>query len=197
MLGERVDELRRDRSHGASWMARRAIDALVEVAEQPAANGEELLARLVTAGRELATSRAGVGAIAGAVGRLLAAASRHAQLETEQLRQLVREEAQGLVDGRRRAGASIAIQLQDRLNDAIVLTHSASATVREALLHTPPERVICTVSSPQEEGRPFADELRGADLEIELVEDEQAPEQLQWASLLLLGADTVFRDGTL
>ena len=86
-------------------MARRAVEALVEVAEQPAATGEELLANLVSAGRELATSRAGVGAIAGAVGRLLAAASRHAQLETEQLRQLVREEAEGLVDGRRRAAA--------------------------------------------------------------------------------------------
>src|SRR5438874_1499243 len=67
MLGERVDELRRDRSHGASWMARRAIEALVEVAEQPVADGEELLARLTSAGRELATSRAGVGAIAAAV----------------------------------------------------------------------------------------------------------------------------------
>src|SRR5207249_2271506 len=106
MLGERVDELRRDRSHGASWMARRAIEALA-------------------------------------------------------------------------------------------LTHSASATVREALLHTPPARVICTVSSPQDEGRAFSEELRGAGLEVELVEDDKAPRELEWASLLLVGADTVFRDGTL
>jgi ribose 1,5-bisphosphate isomerase len=197
MLVERVEELRRDRSHGASWMARRAVEALVEVAGQPAASGEELLEKLVGAGRVLATSRAGVGAIAGAVGRLLAAASRHAQLETGQLRQLVREEAEALLDGRRRAGASIAIQLQDRLTDAIVLTHSASATVREALLHTPPERVICTVSSPQEEGRAFAQELREAGLDVELVEDDKAPRELEWASLFLVGADTVFRCGTL
>ncbi len=197
MLGERVDELRRDRSHGASWMARRAIEALVEVAEQPAADGEELLGRLVSAGRELATSRAGVGAIAGAVGRLLAAAGRHAQLDADQLQQLVREEAESLLDGRNRAAASIAIQLQERLADAVVLTHSASGTVREALVHTPPARVICTVSSPQDEGRAFSEELRGAGLEVELVEDDKAPRELEWASLLLVGADTVFRDGTL
>jgi ribose 1,5-bisphosphate isomerase len=178
-------------------MARRAVEALVEVAEQEYADGEELLAKLVEAGRELAASRPGVGAVAGAAGRLLAAANRHAQLEVEQLRQLVREEGEALVNGRLRAAASIAIQLQERLTDAIVLTHSASATVREALLHTPPARVICTVSSPQEEGRPFAEELREAGLEVELVEDEEAPQQLEWASLLLLGADTVFRDGTL
>jgi translation initiation factor 2B subunit (eIF-2B alpha/beta/delta family) len=178
-------------------MARRAVEALVEVADQSASSGEELLEKLVAAARELAGSRPGVGAVAGAVGRLLAAANRQAQLDLEQLRRLVREEAEALVDGRRRAAASIAIQLQDRLSDAVVLTHSASATVREALTYTPPERVICTVSSPQAEGRPFAAELRQAGLEVELVEDDQAPRQLEWASLLLVGADTVFRDGTL
>jgi translation initiation factor 2B subunit (eIF-2B alpha/beta/delta family) len=197
ILGERVEELRRDRQHGASWMARRAVEALTDVAGEQAASGEELLQKLVAAGRELSGSRPGVGAVAGAVGRLLAAAQVHVQLDTEQLRQLVREEAEGLVDGRRRAGASIAIQLQERLCDAVVLTHSASATVREALQHTPPERVICTVSSPQEEGREFAEELREAGLEVELVEDAKALRELEWATLLLVGADTVFRCGTL
>jgi ribose 1,5-bisphosphate isomerase len=197
ILGERVQELRQARNVGGSWMARKAVEALVEIAEEEAASGEELLTRLLDAGRELAASRPGVGAVAGAVGRLLAAASSHAQLEPEHLRQLVREEAEGLTEGRRRAGASIAIQLSERLTDAVVLTHSASATVREALVHTPPDRVICTVSSPQDEGRAFSDDLRDAGLEVELVEDEDAPKQLEWASLLLLGADTVFRDGTL
>ena len=197
ILGERVEELREARNRGGSWMARKAVEALVEVSEEDAASGEQLLARLLEAGRELASSRPSVGAVAGAVGRLLAAANRHAQLEPEQLRQLVSEEAEALVEGRRRAGASIAIQLSDRLADAVVLTHSASATVREALVHTPPARVICTVSSPQDEGRAFSDELRDAGLEVELVEDEDGPKQLEWASLLLLGADTVFRDGTL
>jgi len=177
-------------------MARRAVEALAEVAEQPAESGEALLSNLVSAGRELAESRPGVGAVAGAVGRLLAAASGNVQLDVDQLRQLVREEAESLVDGRRRAAAAIAIQLRERLEDAVVLTHSASATVREALLLTPPERVICTVSSPQDEGRPFSEELREAGLEVELVEDDQAPQQLEWASLLLVGADTVFRCGT-
>jgi translation initiation factor 2B subunit (eIF-2B alpha/beta/delta family) len=138
-----------------------------------------------------------VGAVAGAVGRLLAAAAANTGLEVDEFQRLVREEADALVNGRLRAAASIAIQLQDRLEDAVVLTHSASATVREALLHTPPEHVICTVSSPQDEGRAFSEDLRENGLDVELVEDEQAPSRLEWASLLLLGADTVFRDGAL
>ena len=197
ILGERVEEIRLDRRHGGSWMARRAVEALVAVADQDGSTGEELLANLLKAGRELARSRPGVGAVAGAVGRVLAAAERNVQLEPEQLRQLVQEEAAGLIEGRIRAAASIAIQLQERLSEAVVLTHSASATVREALVHTPPERVICTVSSPQDEGREFADDLRAAGLDVELVEDADAPAELQWASLLLVGADTVFRCGTL
>lgn len=197
ILGERVSELRADHEHGASWMARRAVETLAEVAMEPAASGDELLTHLVMAGRELADSRPGVGAIAGAVGRLLAAASANVQLEVSDLQQLVGEEAKSLVNGRERAGASIAIQLRERLEDAVVLTHSASATVREALLRTPPAHVICTASSPQDEGRAFAEELRSHGLEVELVEDDEAPARLEWASLLLLGADTVFHDGTL
>jgi translation initiation factor 2B subunit (eIF-2B alpha/beta/delta family) len=96
-----------------------------------------------------------------------------------------------------RAPASIAIMLRDRLEAATVMTHSASATVREAFQHTPPAKILCTVSRPVEEGRPLADELREAGLEVELVEDDEAPGRLAETTMLLLGADTVFRDGTL
>ncbi|MGH3104593.1 MAG: hypothetical protein ACRDN6_10925, partial [Gaiellaceae bacterium] len=118
-----------------------------------------------------------------------------AHLPEDELRRLFQEEARSLVASRDRAARSIAIQLGDRLRDAFVLTHSASATVREALLHSPPEQVFCTVSAPYEEGRAFAEELRGAGLNVELVEDDDAPAALMNASVLLVGADTVFRDG--
>ena len=196
-LGERLQELRTDRRHGASFLARRAVEALVEVAEAPAATPEELLERVTSAARLLATARPGIAAVAGAVGRLLAAAHAEKHLAPAELRRLIELEARALIDGRRRAAASIAVQLSDRLKGALVVTHSASATVREAVLHTPPERLVCTVSHPIEEGRAFADELRAAGLTVELVADTDAPAKLAEASLLLVGADTVFRDGAL
>ena len=192
-----VEELRNDRSHGASWMARRAVETLLEVSEQPFDTSDALLEALVAAGRELSDSRPGVGAIAGASGRVLAAASAHRHLDVDELRRLISEEANGILESRVRAAASIAIQLQDRLKDAVVLTHSASATVREALVHTPPRRAIITVSEPVGEGRAFADDLRAEGLNVELVEDADAPATLDDATLFLIGADTVFRDGTL
>jgi translation initiation factor 2B subunit (eIF-2B alpha/beta/delta family) len=196
-LAATVEELRSDRSHGASWMARRAVETLLEVSEQPFDSSEALLEALVGAARELSESRPGVGAIAGASGRVLAAASAHRHIDVDELRRLIGEEGNGILDGRIRAAASIAIQLQDRLKDGVVLTHSASATVREALVHTPPARAICTVSEPVGEGRDFADDLRGEGLNVDLVEDADAPAALDDATLFLVGADTVFRDGTL
>jgi translation initiation factor 2B subunit (eIF-2B alpha/beta/delta family) len=197
LLAERIQELRDDRSHGASWMARRAVETLAELAEVEVRTCEDLLERLRNAGRQLATSRPGVGAVAGAVGRVLAAAGHEAHLDLDILRRIIVEEAQALDDARRRAAASITIQLRDRLDGATVMTHSASGTVREAFQQTKPAKVICTVSEPVGEGRAFAEEWREAGLDTELVEDDEAPSRVADASILLIGADTVFRDGTL
>lgn len=196
-LAATVEELREDREHGASWMARRAVETLLEVTQEPFETCEALVDGLIGAGRRLAESRPGVGAIAGATGRVLAAANGHRFLDLDELRRLISEEGEALLDGRRRAAASIAIQLQGRLADSVVATHSASATVREALLHTRPARAICTVSEPVGEGRAFAEELRAEGLNVELVADADAAAALTDATMFLIGADTVFRDGTL
>src|SRR5215218_4839017 len=54
LLAEPVQELRDDRSHGASWMARRAVETLSELAEIEASGCEDLLELLRNAGRQLA-----------------------------------------------------------------------------------------------------------------------------------------------
>lgn len=176
-------------------MARRAVETLAELAELEASGCEDLLERLRDAGRRLAAVRPGVGAVAGAVGRVLAAAGHESHLELDDFRRLIQEEALALDDARRRAAASITIQLRDRLEDATVLTHSASGTVREAFQQTHPATVVCTASEPVGEGRAFAEEWRQANLDVELVEDADAPARVPEASLVLIGADTVFRDG--
>jgi translation initiation factor 2B subunit (eIF-2B alpha/beta/delta family) len=178
-------------------MARRTVETLLQVAEQPFSSSAELFETLVESGRKLAEARPGVGAIAGAAGRVLAAANAHQFLEPDELRRLVEEEAHSILHSRERAAASIAVQLQSRIDGKIVLTHSASATVREALVHGSPAKAICTVSEPVGEGRAFADDLRGEGLSVDLVEDADAPAAIETVDVLLIGADTVFRCGTL
>jgi translation initiation factor 2B subunit (eIF-2B alpha/beta/delta family) len=196
-LAETVEELRSDRTHGGSWLARRAVEGLVSVTAAPAESTAELLERLLGAGRELAAARPAMGAITHGVGRLVASAHTASHLPPDDLRRLVSEEADSLIKGRERAAASIAIHLGAALADALVLTHSASATVREAVLHTRPARIFCTASAPFEEGRSFAEELRGEGLDVELVEDDDVERALDQSSLVLVGADTVYEDGSI
>lgn len=178
-------------------MARRAVETLAEMATECEGSSEELLDELRLAGRRLAAARPGVGAVAGAVGRMLAAARYESHLEPDDLRRVLNEEALALTEGRIRAPASIAIQLRERIDGATVLTHSNSATVRETLSHDEPAKVLCTVSSPVEEGRTLVQELTEAGVEAHLVDDAEAPERLREATVLLIGADTVFRDGAI
>lgn len=178
VLEERVRELREERHHGASWMARRALDALVEAVK----SGEDPL----EAGRVLASARVSLGAVAGAIGRVLVTGT------PEQ----VIAEAEALIGCRDRAAKAIAVMLAPDITGT-VMTHSASATVLEALTHTPPTRVICTISEPGSEGRRLAAELKSLGLEVELIADAEGSDAVRESNLLLLGADTVFRDGSL
>jgi ribose 1,5-bisphosphate isomerase len=178
-LESRIRLIELDHRHGAGWLARQAVEALAEAV----ANGADPL----ETGRALVAARPEMGAIAGAVGRVLAAARSPEQIA---------EEAAALVALRDRAANSIAVLLAPNL-EGTVMTHSASATVREALVHTPPDRVVCTVSEPEGEGRPFADDLEGEGLTVEVVADDDAEHAAETVDLLLLGADAVFEDGSL
>jgi len=179
-LTERVERIAADDRHGGSWLAKEAVEAVVEAARL----GEDPLALA----REIVAAKPGIGAIAGALGRVLLAGRTPEQLV---------EEATALIAGRERAAAAIAVLLSQELSEKVVMTHSASATAREALLYAQPARVVCTVSEPIGEGRAFSEELSEAGLTTELVADEDAEHAVATVQILLLGADTVFRDGSL
>ncbi|HEX2111918.1 MAG TPA: hypothetical protein VHF67_10225 [Gaiellaceae bacterium] len=178
-FAERVNLIAEDRSHGAGWLARQAVEALAAAVER----GHDP----VEAARALADARPSIGAVAGAVGRVLAAGRTPEQLLGQ---------CRALIERRDRAAHSIAALLRPDL-EGVVMTHSASATVREALVHGRPARVICTVTEPHEEGRPFADDLAAEGLTVELVADSDAGHAVTTVDVLLFGADTVFRDGSL
>jgi ribose 1,5-bisphosphate isomerase len=163
-LAERVELIEQDDRHGASWLAREAVEAVCEAVQM----GEDPVALA----QRIVRARPAMGAIAGALGRVLVSGRSDEQII---------EEARAVIEGRDRASKAIAVLLSPHI-EGTVMTHSNSATVREAVEHTPPDRMICTVSEPGEEGRELVDALRGGELAVDL---------------LLLGADTVFHDGSL
>jgi translation initiation factor 2B subunit (eIF-2B alpha/beta/delta family) len=178
-LVERIERVAQDDLHGASWLAKEAVEAValaIELGEDP-----------VEVGRELVAARPAMAAISGALGRVLASGRTPEQIV---------EEAHALVAARERAAKAIAVLLQPYL-EGVVMTHSASGTVLEALVHTPPDKVICTVSEPVGEGRGLVEDLRAAHISADLVPDEDGSHAVATVDLLLIGADTVFRDGSL
>jgi ribose 1,5-bisphosphate isomerase len=179
-LAARVERIAADTRHGSSWLAKEALEALVEAVQI----GEDPL----QTARDLVRARPAIGAIAGAMGRVLVSGRTPEQLI---------EEAHAVIGSRERAAVTIAVLLSPELTSKVVMTHSASATAREALVHAEVERVVCTVSDPVGEGRTFSKELAATGLATELVADEDAGRAVATVDLLLLGADTVFRDGSL
>jgi translation initiation factor 2B subunit (eIF-2B alpha/beta/delta family) len=179
-LAARVGRIAADTRHGSSWLAKEALEALVEAVQI----GEDPL----ETARGLVRARPAIGSIAGALGRVLVSGRTPEQLI---------EEAHAVIAGRERAAATIAVLLSPELTGKVVMTHSASATAREALVHAQVERVVCTVSEPVGEGRRFSEELAATGLATDLVADGDAAHAAATVDLLLLGADTVFRDGSL
>jgi translation initiation factor eIF-2B subunit delta/methylthioribose-1-phosphate isomerase len=178
-LAERVELIEQDDRHGASWLAREAVEAVCEAVQM----GEDPLALA----QRIVRARPAMGAIAGALGRVLVSGRSDEQII---------EEARAVIEGRERASKAIAVLLSPHIHGT-VMTHSNSATVREAIDHTPPDRIICTVSAPGEEGRELAESLRETELAVDIVDDPDAEHAVGTVDLLLLGADTVFRDGSL
>ena len=178
-LDERVERIANDDTHGASWLAKEAVEAVCEAIEL----GEDPIAL----GKRIVKARPAMGAIAGALGRVLAAGRSPEQMV---------EEARALVESRERASKTIAVIASQHVR-GVVMTHSASSTVHEVIVHTPPERVVCTTSEPVGEGRGLAEQLREEGLTVELVDDSDAEHAVETVNLLLVGADTVFRDGSL
>lgn len=180
-MAERIERVAKDDTHGASWLAKEAVEAVAEAVE--------LGADPLEVARAMVEARPTMGAIAGALGRVLAAGRTPDQMA---------EEAHAVVAARERASKAIAVLLEPYLEGVgVVMTHSNSATVREALVHTPPDRVVCTVSEPVGEGRQLMEELRAAGITTDLVTDDDASHAVETVDLLLVGADTVFRDGSL
>src|SRR6516164_8182396 len=68
---ERIAMIRDDREHGSRWLVRETISVLYDIATQPASSPEENVPQLQRAGKELAEARAAMGALAGAVRRIL------------------------------------------------------------------------------------------------------------------------------
>jgi translation initiation factor 2B subunit (eIF-2B alpha/beta/delta family) len=172
-----IDELRRDRTHGARWLTRRAAEALLEIAR-------ESPERLPEACRALAAAQPAMAPVV----QLANEAAHSADVEALCLR---------TIENLERSGRAVVDRAARLIKDgSVVLTHSHSGTVEAALIaaHTRGTRfrVIAAESQPLGEGAALAAAVERAGVAVTLIRDGELP---PGTSLVMVGADAVTPSG--
>src|SRR5262249_46749708 len=158
-----VRQVREDREHGASWLAREAARALFQAASTEAANAQERIRTLHAAARDFAAARPSIAAVANTVAAIWAAGSPDPTEAYEALGDAragiacMREEAQRILDAEEQSATAIQATLWPLLTGT-VYTVSRSGTVERALVAigraSPPgiRHAIVSESRPGGEG---------------------------------------------
>ncbi len=183
-----VDRLRRNRTDGASAMARQALGHMAEFVRTAELNAD-LPGRVRSCCAELARARPSMAAIGNLMEHWAATFSWPEPDSTFKEQALAHvQHVLGQVGRARREAVARAIKVLP--DGASILTHSTSGTVRDVLdsLDTCP--VMVTASEPGGEGRRFAEEsgARG-------IEDTAVGEHLSDIDAVLVGADAVLANG--
>jgi len=202
-----VDVIREDRVHGASWLARRALEVAGDAAAlSPGASVGEVAAAVETAARMLIESRPGMAPIRNWLDRLLARLAELAPRagDVESFRRAVRREAGELARQAGAAGSLAASRAAETMAPGErVFTASHSATVDEACRlawRSGRLRQVFAAQSRSPDGRTYGEEVREAlapaGISVTVVPDAGLAEWVRRASLVLVGADSVLRDGS-
>ena len=203
----KVEELAQDRVHGASYLGRKALELLAaaSVSQNPEdVTAENIFCTLLLVALRLRKAQPGMANVRNLVGNLLHQADmkRDSAGTTSEFVSELRLIAEKLDERARSksedASRNAAAVLPD---DGCVLTHSYSTTVLRALeLGMKGGRrfqAYVTESYPGMEGKQLAKALVQIGVPVKLVADSTVQTMISDVNLVLLGADSVLKDGSL
>lgn len=199
-----VDELGKDRMHGASILGRRSIDVLAEVTRISSAHSvNEVFSGLLAVALELRKAQPSMATITNLVGRFL-----YDVEEAKQTASSVEQFRETVTSLGRKAQTDAASTAEDTSRNAVsilpedgfVLTHSYSSTVRRALeLGVKGRRnltVYVTESIPGLEGKQLAKDLIEVGVPVRLIADSAVASVISDVDIVMVGADSVLKDGS-
>jgi len=198
-ISQAIESISQDRTHGASWLARDAANVLTHSLEEcPAQTAAELLSYLREIARALAQAQPSMAAVSNAVGSIVLAAREKAPGGLPAMRRAALARARQIIDSWDKASRRIVRHAERTLPRGAIMTHSYSATTfavleRLALRGSP---IIVTESAPLNEGKTTARLLARLSVPVTLISDAQAAAFMAEAEAVLVGADTVFANGS-
>lgn len=184
-----LEEMVLERIRGASWLARRGAEAYILLSEL--LDGDDLR-------KALLEMREAVPAVNKTMASLYNLSRFIPVTDSPELVRTRAEEFIRLAEEARREIGNIGSELIDE-ND-VVITHSFSSAVLEVFKAAKKKgrrfRVILTESAPDYEGLSLATELESLGVPYEVITDAQMGLFASRATLALVGADNVTRDGS-
>ncbi len=197
-----IDEIRDDRTHGASQLARQAANVLKVAAERSQADSvEQFLLEQKEIGQRLMLVRPAMAPVFNIVSRLLGTiAGKSTEMDLDSIRRLTISKSDEVVTRSLQAIAQIAEYGSGLIADADkIMTHSYSSTVVAALKvaftkHRNIE-VITTRSGPGRTGERIAQQLGLYGIPVTLIDDAAMGLYISTASKVMVGADRVCADG--
>ena len=183
-----LEEMRAERIRGASWMARKGAEAYLTLAEL--LEGEELRKALLELRHELPRINPTMASLYN-LSRFIPVTDDPSTVKSRA------EEFLRLMEEAKKAIGDIGSELIE--DGDTVITHSFSSAVLEVLRTARAKgisfRVILTESAPDYEGIALARELEGLGVGFEVITDAQLGLFARKATIALVGADNVTRDG--
>jgi eIF-2B alpha/beta/delta-like uncharacterized protein len=199
-----IDEIRHDKTHGASELARRAVEVLKLAAERSQANSvEQFLAEQRAVGERLKSSRPAMAPVFNIISYLLDIIEKESlEMEFDSIRRVAISKADELINGSLQAVAWVAGYGSELIADGdIIMTHSYSSTVM-AMLKTAFTKcgnieVVTTRSGPGRTGEGIAQQLGLYGIPVTFIDDTAVGVYISKVNKVIVGADRVCVDGKL
>ena len=197
-----IDEVRDDKTHGASQLARQAVSVLKVAAERSQAkNAKEFLIEQKEVGGRLMSARPAMAPVFNIVNRLLSTVSAKAVgMDLNSIRRLTIDEVDEAIKESSQAVAQIAKYGSELItgND-IIMTHSYSSTVVAALERAFTKHrnieVITTRSGPGRSGEITAQQLSSYEIPVTFIDDAAMGLYVPMVNKVMVGTDRVCADG--
>ncbi len=200
-IGRLIEEIRGDRIHGASQLARQAAGVLKHAAELSRAETvDQFLLELKQVGRELMAARPAMAPVFNTLHHWLSAISeKAAEKELVSIRHFAISKADELIEGSLQAVDQISGYAFELIAAGdVIMTHSYSSTVVAALKEAFAGhgiRVITTRSGPGRTGERTAAQLGLYGVPVTFIDDVAMGLYMSKASKVMVGADRVCADG--
>lgn len=198
-----IDEIKSDKVHGASQLARQAVEVLRVAAERSQADCvEQFLGELREVGQGLMSARPAMAPIFNIVSRFLDTVSGvSGEATLDEAKSLALSRADELTSASLQATAKIASYGSELIADGDrIMTHSYSSTVvavlKEAFAQDKHIEVIATRSGAGGTGQRIAQEL-GTYMQLTFIDDTAIGLYISGVNKAMVGADRVCADGNI